>query len=216
MNDQLKAIIEKIKTDGIDNANEQAARIISQAETKAREIMAQAEEKSREIIEASEKTSEKNLRNGISSLNQAGRDVLLKSIKNITDIFGGLINDETAKAFDLKFLQDAIIQIIKNWKPDDLSGLDILLPDEYKDKLFSQLKSKLSAELKHGLEIKGESSLKDGFILSEKNHRYYYDFTASGIAAQISNLLSGRIAEEIKNISVEKKEKKEKKEEKKE
>lgn len=201
MNDQLKAIIEKIKTDGVRNANEQAAEIIDQAGKKAHEIIEQATKKAEGIISNADKTAEKTVRNGKASLNQAGRDLVLTVRKNIAGIFNFIIHDETKKAYDSKFIQDAVIQALKNWKPEGLSDLKIIIPEEQKDKLLSHFKAKLSSELKKGLEIKAGKTINDGFIIREKQDRYYFDFTASGIADQLSEFLSDSIAGELRNIS---------------
>ncbi len=201
MDVQLKEIIEKIKSEGVQNAEARASEIIAEAESKAQEITAAAEKDAAAIKQKAEQEARKREESGKSALSQAGRDLLIKVEAQLQAQFEAIINSSVDEAFTSSTLETAVVEVVKSWSAGNSAELDILLPEKEYTKIEQGLRSKLAAELKAGLEIKPFRDLESGFRVSEKDGAAYYDFSAAGIAEVLVRFLNPRLAELLKNAA---------------
>ncbi|RKX76178.1 MAG: V-type ATP synthase subunit E [Spirochaetes bacterium] len=198
MDVQLKELIEKIKTEGVKDAEEKSSRIIKESEAKAAEIISEAEKKATRIKEEAKKEAEKYEHSGKEALSQAGRDLLLSLRKKIIKIFEEITKAQIEKALKGKALEDAVVTLVKEWSKKQVEDVEVLLPPEDLEKIESSLKTKLADEIKKGLEIKPLPQIDAGFRVANKDGSAYYDFSANGIAEILSQYLNPRLAEILK------------------
>lgn len=201
MDVQLKEIIEKIKSEGVQNAEARASEIIAAAETKAQEITAAAEKDAAAIKHKAEQEAAKREASGKNALSQAGRDLLIKVEAQLQAQFESIIASSVDQAFSSATLESAVVEVVKSWSAGSTAELDILLPESEYTKIEQGLRSKLAQELKAGLEIKPFHDLESGFRVSEKDGAAYYDFSAAGIAEVLVRFLNPRLAELLKNAA---------------
>jgi V/A-type H+-transporting ATPase subunit E len=185
MDVQLKELIDKIKSEGVGEADAQAKQIIDDAEHRSAEIIDRAKKEAEDIVSKAKAEAAQFENAGKEAVRQAGRDLIL-NIKNIlTKLFDSIIKNETSKAMSEEVLRDVIPKILSGWDSGADRGIDILLsPDDVK-KLEQALLGKLSSEIKGGAEIRPHSGIKAGFRISEKGGDSYYDFTDEGIAENL-------------------------------
>jgi V/A-type H+/Na+-transporting ATPase subunit E len=195
MNDQLKAIIDKIKQDGIKNASEKADEIISNANDKAKQIIADAEKRKQEIISNAEKEAMTFQTNGRYALEQAGRDVLLHIRKKLTVLFEHVIKDKIKQQYKPEIVTSAISTVMKNWSASEYKQLNILIPDQELASLKTGLEKALADALTSGTKLTADANLPDGFRITEKNGSYYYDFSSDSIAGLLSEYLTKELSE---------------------
>ncbi|MFP4384197.1 MAG: V-type ATP synthase subunit E [Spirochaetia bacterium] len=193
MDVQLKELIETIKKEGVENAEEQSAQIIKSAEEKTRKIIQEAEDKAAAIIKSARKEAAKTEMTGKASLKQAGRDLILDVQDRLKSIFSGIVEHETAGHFDGETLKSTIEAVVKGWAKDEKSDLTVLLPQESLKSLEESFFSKLSAELRSGVEVKPFPNIKAGFRVSEKDGSAYYDFSAESVAEVLAKYLNDRL-----------------------
>ncbi|TVR90141.1 MAG: V-type ATP synthase subunit E [Spirochaetaceae bacterium] len=201
MDVQLKEIIEKIKSEGVQNAEARASEIIAEAESKAQEITAAAEKNAAAMKQKAEQEAAKREESGKSALSQAGRDLLIKVEAQLQAQFESIINSSVDAAFTSSTLETAVVEVVKSWSAGKSADLNVLLPEKEYTKIEQGLRSKLAAELKSGLEIKPFRDLESGFRVSEKDGAAYYDFSAAGIAEVLVRFLNPRLAELLKNAA---------------
>jgi V/A-type H+-transporting ATPase subunit E len=195
MDVQLNELIAKIKSEGVKNAEKEAASIIKQAEKKADEILAAAEKKASAHLAEAKAESSRFEQTARESLKQASRDVLLTLKERIIGLFEAVILQETREALSEKTLEEAIVSMIKAWKPSELAGLELLLSPEDLAGVEKKLRAALAAEFKKGVEIKPSARVQAGFQIGEKDGAAYYNFTDQGIAEILSDYLNPKIAE---------------------
>ncbi|MCP4163416.1 MAG: hypothetical protein GY760_25440, partial [Deltaproteobacteria bacterium] len=194
---QLKELIEKIKTDGVNNAEEKAAEIISNAERQSSEIIENARNEALKIKEAATAEAKKSELSGKEALKHAGRDLILDIRDQIERIFTTLLKEGTADALSGNALSDGITSIIKNWK-GELEDLSVLVSESQLSSIEKELKSKLSNEIKKGLEVKAFNGATTGFRVSEKNGKAFFDFTDEVLADFLARYLNASLAETLK------------------
>lgn len=193
MDVQLKELIEKIKSEGVKSAEEQAAEIVRKAEIKAVEIVNRAESKAKSVRDKASSDAARFEATGNEALKQASRDLIISTNKKLEEIFNRLLKNEVDEVLKGSFLESVILTVIKNWK-EDLKDVSVLLPVGELKKLESGLKSRISKEISAGIEIKPLSGIDSGFRITSKDGSAYFDFTGAGISNLLSELLNPKIA----------------------
>lgn len=203
MDVQLKELIERIKSEGIENAEHEADRIIKESKEAAKKIVADAESEADKIREKAEQDAAKREETGRASLKQAGRDVILSVEKRLEELFDKIVYQETSEVLKGNILEEAVMQVVKNWD-NDVTDLKVLIAEDELKKIEENLRKKLSAKLSEGVEIKPLPKSDAGFQISMKDGSAYYNFTAEGIAELLSQFLNPRLAETLKEAAEEK------------
>ncbi|MFP4179405.1 MAG: V-type ATP synthase subunit E [Spirochaetaceae bacterium] len=203
MDVQLKELIERIKSEGIENAENEADRIIKESQEAAKKIVADAESEADTIRKKAEEDAVKREETGRASLKQAGRDVILSVEKRLQEIFDRIIHQETSQVLKGNILEEAVMQVVKNWD-SDVTDLKVLIAEDELKKIEESLRKKLSTKLAEGVEIKPLPKTEAGFQISMKDGSAYYNFTAEGIAELLSQFLNPRLAEILKEAAEEK------------
>ncbi len=203
MDVQLKELIERIKSEGIENAENEADRIIKESQEAAKKIVADAESEADTIRKKAEEDAAKREETGRASLKQAGRDVILSVEKRLQEIFDRIIYQETSQVLKGNILEEAVMQVVKNWD-SDVTDLKVLIAEDELKKIEESLRKKLSTKLAEGVEIKPLPKTEAGFQISMKDGSAYYNFTAEGIAELLSQFLNPRLAEILKEAAEEK------------
>jgi V/A-type H+/Na+-transporting ATPase subunit E len=199
---QLKELIEKIKTDGVSEAESQAEKIINVAKQKADETIDNARKEALEIIAKAVKEKEQFEHAGKMALKQAGRDLILRIKVSLTAIFDSVVKREVGKTLTDTMLSEIILLLLREWVGKSTDRIDILLSKESAQKLEQILLNKLSDELRKGITIKAHPGVKSGFRISEKNGDAYYDFTDEGIAESLMQHLNPVLSKIIKKAIV--------------
>lgn len=199
MDVQLKELIETIKKEGVQSAEEKAAEIIKKAEQQSSEIVEKAQRDSERIVAKAKEDAERAEQAGRDALKQAGRDLLLNLRARITQIFDALVRQETSSALHGKVLEEAIVALMKAWNGEELGQLEVRLPSSDLKELEASLRTRLAEQMKKGMEIKPTPDSKAGFLITEKGGNAYYDFSAEGVAEVLSEYLSPRLGELIQS-----------------
>ncbi|MDX9746691.1 MAG: hypothetical protein WCX84_08795 [Syntrophales bacterium] len=189
----VKELIEKIRNDGVKDAEAKASAIIDEAELKAQAIVARAKDEASQITEKAREEAQKSEQAGREILKQAGRDLILNLQARIIDLFNIIVKEEVSAAMDDKIMGETIVRLIGSWK-EDISNLQIVLGvRDYQD-LEMHLREKLAQEIQKGLEIHPSPTLESGFFVAVKNGSAYHNFSAEGMAAVLSESLNPRLS----------------------
>jgi V/A-type H+-transporting ATPase subunit E len=202
MDVQLQELIDKIKKDGIANAESEAQKIIAEAEKKAQSIIADAEEKSQEIIKNAKAETSKMEKASEEAIIQAGRNMLLSFKDSLLSELNGLVQAETEKATTKDVLAKLIPETVKAWsKNTQVDELSVLLSEKDLSSLQAAFTNELKAEIEKGLEIKPDKTLSSGFRIGVKNGAAYYDFSAESVAELFAAYLNPKVAALIKTAA---------------
>lgn len=202
MDVQLQELIDKIKKDGIANAESEAQKIIAEAEKKAQSIIADAEEKSQEIIKNAKAETSKMEKASEEAIIQAGRNMLLSFKDSLLSELNGLVQAETEKATTKEVLAKLIPETVKAWsKNTQVDELSVLLSEKDLSSLQAAFTNELKAEIEKGLEIKPDKTLSSGFRIGVKNGAAYYDFSAESVAELFAAYLNPKVAALIKTAA---------------
>jgi len=194
MDVQLKELIDKIKNDGVKNAEENAARIISEAEEQAAVIVKEAKNEADKIRETAKADAEKSERSGREALRQSGRDLVLTVKGEIENLFGKVLVKETAGVLESGILSELVKSAVKSLSDAGHTDVDILISEKDFSAAEKGLTAQLGSEISSGIEIKPFKGLDAGFRISMKDGSAFYDFSDVEIAAMLGRYLNPRLS----------------------
>lgn len=193
MESKLDYLIEKIKSDGIEEAKKSAAEIIKKAQKETDEIVKKAETDAAKIIADAEKEAEKLQANAEAALKQASRDTVLVTKEQLLKLFNTAFKKELGETLSPEFMQDLILKIVDSWGKG--KNLEVLVTEKELQKLQKLIFTKGRKELEETLTIKVDKGISKGFRVGLKDNNLYYDFTDESIAEFLGEFLNPRIRE---------------------
>jgi V/A-type H+-transporting ATPase subunit E len=198
MAQQIQDLVDSIQKQGVDKANEKAAKIISEANNKAKEIIRDAKKDASKMLSDAEKEIALRDQSAQASLKQASRDVQISLKKALTSQLDSLLVKKSGEAFT----GDNLVKLIKSVLALDLTDVkttELQVSEAEFKALGEELAKDLGSELKKGLEIKPVKDVNVGFRLAEKDGSGYFDFSDEATAKLMKPFLSSAIAEIVFN-----------------
>lgn len=190
----LKSIIEKIKEEGVGEAEKQAEGIVSQAEGKAGEI-AKAALKEKETLEKQGKDAAEKLRKSAEeAINQAARDVILSLKEKIIEIFNDILEEKVGEAMTPEAMSVMISGLLSKTGEKNDVPMEALVSEKDKDGLEKLLTGQLKDRIKTGITVKVSPNIENGFRIGEKGKNNYYDLSDEAISEAFKTFLNPRIA----------------------
>jgi len=191
---ELGGLIEKIKREGVEEAEKKAQSILHHAEKKAHEIISKAEHDGKKIIANAEEEAKKIKKHAEESIKQSIRDAVLMLKQRVTDLFDSILKQHIQKDISGTVLRDAIVKMIEHFKKDGSLNVEILLNEKDKAVLEEVVLSILSAEIKKGVTFRISPSIEAGFRIGEKDKNYYYDFSGEALTESLKIYLNPKFA----------------------
>jgi V/A-type H+-transporting ATPase subunit E len=198
MSVQLKELLEKIKQEGVKEAEQQADQIKKQAEKDASQIIAGANKEAASQLEKAKAEASQFEAASREAIKQAGRDLVLSVKSEIKRLVETILLSETREALDSKLLKDALLSLLQAWGKDRGEQVQIHLPEKAADNISKYILSKLKAEVKKGVEIIPSAQVGAGFRIAEKDGSAYYDFTDRGLTEFLMEYLNPKLTELLK------------------
>ncbi len=199
MGEELQHLIERIRTDAVDEAQQQADAILKRARQEAADIKQKAESEARAHIEQAEKDAEVYTERSRKALDQAARDVLISVGQGIEKSVQELVREEVGTAMNGEVMQELLATVVESYlrKEGDISQIELLLGREDRDRLTDYIKGRYQAQIKEGLRIGEDDGIIKGFRISFKDGTAYHDFSREAIADALGQFLRPELAEVV-------------------
>jgi|UPI00039AD06B V/A-type H+-transporting ATPase subunit E len=187
---KLENLIAKLKQEGVEAAQKEAAEILQKANAEANAIVAKAKEDAQQIIAAAQQESQKLQRNAEAAIRQAARDTILVTKENLSKLFARAFTTAIARQLQPAFLMELIRKVVESnfgaqlefsVSPADLEQLkQLLLQETY-------------ASIRDVVVLKPERSITAGFRVRRVDENLYYDLDNESIAAFLQEFLNPAI-----------------------
>ena len=191
---KLESLIEKIKKDGIEEAEKSSEAIIQRAHEKASLIRGEANLEAKKITEKAKQDAQRLKNNTESSLRQAARDLVLALRGEISRLFDKILKTKVSSSLEPDFIKELIIKIINTWSPNKGAIVEISVSQGDKEKLETLILSGLKDQAKETIEVKVNKALDKGFRIGLKGENIQYDFTDESILEALKEFLNPAIA----------------------
>ena len=198
---QLQELIEQIKKDGVNVAETEAEKIINSAKAEAEKIIADAKASADKIIADAKAETERMTKSSEDAIRQAGRNLLISFRESVTRELALITERNVSKVYSSESLAQLIVTVVNTWasKPDAEDIAVVLNTEDLRaleDSLLAALKDKLS----DGVTLKPNDNFDGGFRIAVNNGSAYYDYSAEAVVEMLSNYLSPRVTELLKEV----------------
>lgn len=183
MEKKLQELTEKIYSEGVTKAKEEADRLIAEAKKESEGIVAKAKSDAEKITSEAKKKADEIIRNGQSEMKLASNQAISEVKQKISEIITAkAVKDSVSAAVSEKDFMKKIIEIsVKNFFEDQSKGMDlnVTLPESEKNGLGEYLKVNAKKLLDGGLVVDFGSDMESGFRIGPADGSYKLSFTDS-------------------------------------
>ncbi len=194
MDIRVQELLDKIKREGVENAEAEAAKIRAQAEEERSRLLEAARKEAKELVEKAKADAQRAEESGRAALKQASRDLVLAFRGEIEKTLSQLVRTNVEASFDADTLKKALPGILESWAKEGRDEVSVLVPEKDLATLSAFFKDKLSEKLKKGVELKPLKGARAGFRIAEKDGAAYYDFSAEAVADMLGAYLNAQLS----------------------
>ncbi len=200
MSQQLQELIDKIKQEGVQAAEQKAREIEAEAQKKAEVLISQAQGQASQLIDQAHKECQKLTQTTRTALKQASRDTLLELKTQIQRILERLVLTQVTASLAPEVLAHILEGLIKKSLEHKIGpeNINIVLSPADLEKLKKGFIAKLHQELKKPIEFRSSDDIKGGFTISFDGGKSSFDFSDASLAEYLSGALSPEIASFLK------------------
>jgi len=195
MDVQLKELIEKIKNEGVGQAEAQAQTILKDAEAKARALLAEAEAKAEALVSQGKAEVARFQAAGKDALRQASRDMILALEKKILALFQAATREGVDAALVPGLVEKLALELAKAWSSKGEAGVQVVLGGADAKKLGTALQASLAKTLGAGVEVVPSDRFAKGIKVSGKGSALTVDLSSSALADLLAEALQPALAE---------------------
>ncbi len=194
---ELKNLIDKIKKDGVEQAENEAAKIVTDANNQAKNIIDQAQKQSQDIIAKAQKEAESFKVSSEQALKQAARDSLLTLRGRVTEFFARVVKKNVQDELNPTVLQDIILQAVEHCIKKGIMDIEVVVSAADKQALEKRLFSSLRKEAREKVLLKAGNGIEKGFRIGERDKNSYLDFTDQAIAEGFKRYLNPKLVDAL-------------------
>ena len=192
MAEEIQNLLEKIKRDGVDKANAEAAAILEKANADAKAMVEKAQADADAIVEKAKADAKDNAARAEETISQAARDTILKVEQSVTNLLTGLLTKNVDSALSdpavvAPLAADAIRALVSNDKQAEVTT---------NARLAEALRAQLAAT--GNIKVVTDDATQSGFSVRLDGGRIEHDFTGPTIAAALSSRLREDLAKLVK------------------
>lgn len=196
---QLQELINQIKNDGVKAAETEAESIIATAKEKAEIIISDAKKEADKILLNAKNENDRMVKSSEDAIRQAGRNLLISFRESVARELKVILSENVSAVYSSKDLAQIIINVVETWasKPD-ADNITVILNSDTLKSLEEALLAGLKEKMLGGVTLKANDSFDGGFRISADNSSAYYDYSAEAVVDMLSNYLSPKVTELLK------------------
>jgi len=191
---QLQEIIDQIKKDGVEVAQNQADSIIDDAKVKAETIIQEAQKRADEILANAKAENERMVRSSEDAIRQAGRNLLISFRESVTRELKAVLRENVDVIYSTEELKNIVIKVINRWteKPE-VENVEAVLNSEDLETFEEAVLSGVRDKMSKGVTLKASDNFDGGFRISVNDGGAYYDYSTETVVEMLSNYLNPKI-----------------------
>lgn len=196
---QLGQLIEQIKKDGVVAAQTEANAIVDAAKKEAEKIIADAKAQAGKILSDAKAENERMTKSSEDAIRQAGRNLLISFRESVTRELKAITSENVTAVYSSDAFEKLIIGIVEGWanKPD-AEDISVILNSASLQKLEENLLAALKEKMLKGVTLKANDNFDGGFRIAVNNGSAYYDYSTEAVVDMLSNYLSPKVTELLK------------------
>ena len=203
MEEQLQSLLDRIRSEGVERAEVEAATIVQQAEDRARATIEEAQAEAERIRRRAQEDADAALQRGEKALEQASRDLLLTLQRRIEAVLRQSLRENLAEALTPQTVAEMLVRLADAYAAHDMneSRVDVLLGREDRERLAALVMQDYRALVDQGLTLRTDEKLDKGFRVSFAEDELYHDFSLQALADALAPVLKGPLAEVVRRAA---------------
>jgi V/A-type H+-transporting ATPase subunit E len=205
VDEQLQSLLDRIRREGVERAEEEAARITAEAQERAAGIVAEGEARAEALRRDAEAAAAASEARGQVALEQAARDFLLSLQNGIEAVLREALCDTVATALRPDVVAEILVRLADAYAAHDMneSRVDVLLSPEDRAAVGSLVLEKYRELVGQGLTLRLDRGVDKGFKVSFVDYDLYHDFTAAAIAEALAPVLKAPLCDIVQRAAEE-------------
>lgn len=196
---QLRELIDQIKKDGVEAAEEEAKRIVDDARAEAKKIVADAQARADKLLADTRAENERVTRSGEEAIRQAGRNLLISFRESVTRELNALLSENVSAVYSSEKLARLIINVVEGWvSRPDAEDIAVILNSDSLQSLEETMLAGLKERMLTGITLKANDNFDGGFRIAVNNGSAYYDYSTESVVDMLSGYLSPKVTELLK------------------
>ena len=192
MAEELQNLLEKIKRDGVDKANAEAAAIVNKAKAEAAAIVKDAQTQAEAAKAAAKTQADQDAERAAETIRQAARDTVLKVESAVTSLLSALL----AKSVDAALADPAVAAPLAAEAVKALVKGDAAAEVAANGKLVEALRAQLAAQA--NIKVVLDEATQAGFTVKLDGGRVEHDFTGAVVTDALASRLRPDLAKLLK------------------
>lgn len=195
MDTKIHELTEKIYQEGIEKGNQDAAKIIADANAKKNSIIAEAEVEAKRIIENAEKQAQDIKKNADSEVKIAASQVIDSLKKEVTNLLTGEIADANVKPVvtDKSFMQKIILEMANSWAENE----SFIIQTSAAEELQTYFEGNAKELLNKGVKIEKVNGKETSFTIQPVDGSYKVNFGEEEFTLFFKELLRPLLVEKL-------------------
>jgi len=195
MAEELQHLLDAIRKEGVQKAEEQAEAIITEARRKARDIREKAEAEAKQMREEAAQDARREREAGEEALRQSGRDVVLAVGKSIEVLLKRCLQADVGEALAPDTLRDILKDMAHSYFEASAheGPAHVYVAEKDEQALAGFVAHQLRDWVRHGAELHTSPRIQKGFRVGYGKESFYHDFTQEAIAEEMCRLLRPRL-----------------------
>ena len=196
---QLQELIEQIKKDGVATAEAEAKAIIEAAKEDAKKIISDAREQADKIMTTAKSEAERTVKSSEDAIRQAGRNLLISFRESVTRELKVITEQNVTDMYSSEKLVELIAGAVETWASNpEAESITVIMNEKDLNALEGLLLAGLKERIQKGVTLKAGDSFDGGFRVAVNNGSAYYDYSSEAVIEMISNYLSPKVTELLK------------------
>ncbi len=196
---RLEQLINKIKQEGVVEAQKKSDELLLDAQNETKLIIDDAEKQAQRIKDEAKKEAEQTKNSTEAALKQSARDVLLMVKQQLVEMFDESLKKVVSTTLSPEIVKDLIAAFIKEWAQNKDVSIEVLVSREDRDKIEELLYSQLKEELRSSIDIKVNNAIDKGFRIGIRDENVYYDLSDESIVEALKAFLSPSLTNILNN-----------------
>lgn len=193
MDTKIQELTDKIYKEGVEKGNEEAGRIIADANTRKQQIVSQAGAEAKRTVSAAEKQAAELKKNTEAELKLFATQSVEALKSEVTNLITGKITSSNVKAVvsDTAFMQKIILEMAKEWAQKEA----ITIQTAEADALTKYFEANAKSILDNGVKIEKVSGKNASFTIVPADGSYKVTFGEDEFIAFFKEFLRPQLVE---------------------
>lgn len=179
MQSKLQELTDKLYSEGVQKANQEAELILDKARQEADKIVKEAKQQAVKQAEEADKQAAETQRNVEAEIKLASQQAIATLRQKIGNSLTVSMVEPTLKEVfsDKNYIQGLISKVVEGWSQTGNFDMNIMLPEADKAEMEKMVKNSFASEISKGLTFEFDSAIKSGFKVGPKDGSYKVSFT---------------------------------------